>query len=649
MSRIAPASTLAGVALVAPVASAGWAVASALHLWHFPAPANSSLFATQLLRGLLALLLLLGYAGALAAFALFLERRLRPRPVRELLAILFSLGLGTWLAWGALSLWKYRTVGAHLKQEDLWFLLRSLRQVGGEGTSLERFLLLLGLSSPLLVGGLGFLVALRLRGRGSRAREGELAVLGIVALLGAGAVAALHPAGRQAAGALLFESQLLRVLERRSPPGPPPPTARAGEPIEPFQSSPPETPRSVLVVLLESVPWNRLFGPQARPESIPRLLELSRESFVFERAYATSTHSDYAQTSILASLHPRKFPRHDTFQDLSYPRTLFWDPLVPFGYRSAVFSCQNEHWGNMISFLRTDRLQLLRHSPDWPEAPRRGSGAETKVFEEVPVRAFFDWLDLEPGRPFAVYLNFQATHFPYVVPPEFPALYEPREIDFPASFLHYPREKIPVMENRFHNALHYVDWAIGRLVDGLRRRGLWDSTALLLVSDHGEAFYEHGLPTHGTTLYEEQVRTAMLLRLPGLPGRVIAEPVSVLDGVPTLFRLLGLRRHGNFQGRDDVLEPGYLGGQRPILLTIQGMTHEDGVLLGRFKLIRNWDRGDSALFDLELDPGESRNWVLTGHPALPLLEFQLKALLETQLAYYQHRLWQEGRYPPRLP
>ncbi len=628
--------------------AAAWAVLSATHLVSVPPPPSTSAFAATVLRLLLASLLALGYGAVLAGVALLLERWTRGRLLREIFAAGLLVGTSVLFSWGVLSSLKFRWVGAHLNRDDLWFLLRSLLQVGGEGTDLERLGLFAGLMLPLGLLLLGYLLALRFRHQPLNIPPAGLFRLAGVVLVGSVAASAFHPAGRQAAFQVLPESKLWSRFRAPSAALAIPSEARSGPLMEQHRPNRPSRRFNVLVIMLESVPWSRLFGPQARPESTPNLLSLAQEGTVFERAYATSTHSDYAQTSILASLHPRKFPRHDTFHDLSYPRTLFWDPLVPLGYRSAVFSCQNEHWGNMIAFLRTPNLQLLRHSPDWPDAPRRGRGTETKVFEEVPIRGFFDWLDREPGRPFAVYLNFQATHFPYVVPPEFSVPYTPFEINFPVTFLHYPQEAIPIMENRFHNALHYVDWAVGQLVSGLRARGLWEQTALVVVSDHGEAFYEHGLPTHGTTLFEEQVRTAMLLRLPGERPLRIREPVSVLDAIPVLYRFLGLNRHGNFQGRDDVLEPEYRAADRPILMTIQGMTHEDGILVGRFKLIRNWDRGDAAFFDLELDPEELHNGFLTGHPAIPFLELRLRTLLETQLAYYRARLWEEQRYPPPL-
>ena len=171
---------------------------------------------------------------------------------------------------------------------------------------------------------------------------------------------------------------------------------------------------NVVVLMLESVPWSRLFGPLARPEATPRMNALAAESIVFARAYATATHSDYAQTSILAALHPRKFERHDYSIDLAYPRTLIWDLLRPAGYRTALFSCQNEGWGNMQAFLRTPGLELFRHSPDWPRRRGAVTAPESKVFEPTPVAAFRDWLQGVKEGPFLAYLNFQATHYPYV-------------------------------------------------------------------------------------------------------------------------------------------------------------------------------------------------------------------------------------------
>lgn len=647
-----PSPALASARLfpVAFTIGLSWAVALAIAFARAEPPAGTAPAGAFFSRLFMALLVGIGH-GALLALAGVLVARLRPvRRHPRLFAIVVSLFLGTGYALGLLSIVKFRLVGSHLRYEDFWFLTRSLRQVGAETSGAERLFLAGVVLLPLALAG-AILGLIRLgRSVSAEASPLRLAVLMVLAIAGASVAALAHPGARQAAVVYFPDTRgLAGWLLPSERPVAAPGTVIRGAAIAPYPSTPPPAPRNVLVLMLESIPWKRLYGPEARPESTPRLLELARESVVFDRAYATSTHSDYAQTSILASLHPRKSPGHDYFTRLDYPRTLFWDPLHALGYRTALFSCQNESWGNMIAFNTTPGLDLFRHSPDWPDAPRRGEGAESKVYEPAPVAAFFEWLDREPRRPFAVYLNFQATHYPYMVPDGFAAPYQPSALDFATTFLSYPLDKIPVMENRFHNALAYVDLHVGKVLDGLAARGLLETTAILVVSDHGEAFYEHGLPTHGTQLLEEQVRTAMLARLPGVAPRHLAEPVSVLDGVPLLYRALGLARHGNFQGRDDVLDPGYSGAGRSMLFTIQGMTREDGVLWGNWKYIVNWDRRVRALFDLASDPGERGSLDAARPEDAARLDAELRRLLELQLSYYQARGWEAGYYPPPHP
>ena len=614
--------------------------------------------------------LFLGLAhGALTAFAATLVARLpglASRPAGGDFVV--AVGLGAFYSWLGLSLAQFTFARSHLRFEDLWFVFGSLRQLGAEGSTEERAILLATVLAPAVLGAL-FYAALRGARRRGAARGTPARALLQLAGVALAALALLcwrYPYARFVAGTQAPETSFLvrqwsgattvGRLAGNSPPlvftPDPSRSARIGADAPLSPGAPPRRD-NVVIVMLESVPWSRLFGPLARPEATPRMNALATESIVFARAYASATHSDYAQTSILAALHPRKFDRHDYFIDLAYPRTLVWDLLRPAGYRTALFSCQNEGWGNMQAFLRTPGLELFRHSPDWPEAPRRGDGAESKVFEPTPVAAFDAWLTEARRGPFLAYLNFQATHYPYVIPPDAQALYEPSRIDFPTTFLSYPADKIPVMENRFYNALHTVDAAVGAVVDALRAAGVWERTILLVVSDHGEAFYEHGVPTHGTTLLEEQIRTAAFLRLPGpataATARVVGEPVSVLDLVPAVARFLGLPPHGNFQGRSDILDPAYSARGRSFLFTIQGITQEDGLLEDEWKLLVNRDRRELALFDLARDPGELSN-LAAGEPARrDALQLRLDALLGEQLAYYRGRGWESGWYPPRLP
>jgi len=617
----------------------------------FRLPPGPESVAQWAILGLTCVFLTLAHGGVLA-LAGAIGARIPGRAGAATAAIASALGL--FYTALALSLVKFLAVRSHLRWSDLRFVTGSLAQVAGEATAAERRLLAFALLLPFALAAAFFALLRRQRASARALDLRAAAVLLAAGLGGLGALATSRPEARWLLRTLVPEAAIAARWAERigvgAPELPPPDPARQLR-IAPYAPNEPYERWDVVLVMLESVPWARSLGEAARPESTPRLRELAGQSIVFERAYAASVHSDYAQTAILASLYPAKYEHHDFFVDLDYPRLLPWDLLVPLGWRSGVFSTQNERWGNMRAFLRTPALETFRHAPDFAGAARRGGSAETKAFEESVVPTFLDWASAAPARPYVAYLNFQATHFPYVWPASFAPPFGDAPLPDGATFVGYPREAVPAMLDRFHNALAYQDFWLGRLIDGLRAQGRWESTAFVVVGDHGEAFHEHGLVTHGTALHEEQVRVPLLLRLPGIAPRAIAAPVSVLDALPTVARAMGLPPHGAWQGRDGLLEAGYatLAASRPIPFTLQGMTNADGLVVGRFKWFVDRERRLAALYDLVADPGETRNLAAAAPPAARAAQEVLSRFLAVQLGYYRGRGWEQGWYPPRLP
>jgi arylsulfatase A-like enzyme len=96
-----------------------------------------------------------------------------------------------------------------------------------------------------------------------------------------------------------------------------------------------------------------------------------------------------------------------------------------------------------------------------------------------------------------------------------------------------------------------TDDAIGKLLDGLERRGWLDNTVVVLTSDHGEAFREHGTTEHGWNLYPEVYEVPLVLVWPGrIPGgKRIREQVRSIDIAPTLMELAGLPVPASFDGQ----------------------------------------------------------------------------------------------------
>jgi arylsulfatase A-like enzyme len=95
------------------------------------------------------------------------------------------------------------------------------------------------------------------------------------------------------------------------------------------------------------------------------------------------------------------------------------------------------------------------------------------------------------------------------------------------------------LSDLYDGEIAYTDAQIGRLLDALRRMGLYDDTLIVLLSDHGEEFFEHGKWQH-EQLYEECLRVPLMVRLPGgrHGGTRIETPVGLIDVMPTLLDLL---------------------------------------------------------------------------------------------------------------
>jgi arylsulfatase A-like enzyme len=178
------------------------------------------------------------------------------------------------------------------------------------------------------------------------------------------------------------------------------------------------------------------------------------------------------------------------------------------------------------------------------------------------------------ARPWFVFAHFFDAHCDYVPPPPYDTRFDP---DYHGSFTgadcmrgpevgrpdpERPGGLIRTLGDRdlehvialYEGEVAWVDAHVGTILRALDATGQAARTLVVVVSDHGEEFFEHGGIGHRNTLYEEVVRVPILLRLPGvLPaGAVVAGPVSLSDVLPTVLEILGIR-HAPFPGTSSFL------------------------------------------------------------------------------------------------
>ncbi|MBK7586683.1 MAG: sulfatase [Myxococcales bacterium] len=161
---------------------------------------------------------------------------------------------------------------------------------------------------------------------------------------------------------------------------------------------------------------------------------------------------------------------------------------------------------------------------------------------------------------------------------------------------------------RWWGEVALVDRELGRLDSELARRGLAERVILVVSSDHGEGFGQHGIPNHGVSLYDVLVRVPFLIRVPGVMPRVVDDTVSLLDLAPTLADLVGVETPGEMLGES--LVP-YLRGHTPRLVrpVAADQVNVKMMVLGRFKVMLDERKRTREVYDLRSDPGETRNLV----------------------------------------
>jgi arylsulfatase A-like enzyme len=206
------------------------------------------------------------------------------------------------------------------------------------------------------------------------------------------------------------------------------------------------------------------------------------------------------------------------------------------------------------------------------------------------------------GRPYFLWLHYLDPHHPYAPHPSLGRLAPDGA----------PWGEAP--QRRYQAELAWTDRHLGAFLDHARASGALDEALLLVHSDHGEGFREHGYEYHGQSLYEDQIRVLLLARAPGLPAARVEAPTMLLDLFPTLLHLAsGQAPSEPPLGRGRSLAPLLAGAPpdlaRPIFSEMRSDTRRSDLKAlrqGRWKLIHDLRADRWEWFDLAADPREAK-------------------------------------------
>jgi len=342
--------------------------------------------------------------------------------------------------------------------------------------------------------------------------------------------------------------------------------------------------RNVVLILLESTAARYWPSRDFAIDPMPNLTALASRGISFEHAYAVYPESIKGLFSVLCSQYPAFDVASKTYSAVTYPALP--QKLREAGYRTALFHSGRFMYLGMPAIIEKRGFEVLE------DAGSIGGNIHSSfgVDDSSTVKRLLSWIDsLNQNEHFFVTYLPVAGHHPYATPEQGP---------FPISVQDGEL-------NRYLNALHYGDMALGELFKGLRARGLDTNTVFVVFGDHGEAFGQHeGDFGHTFFIYDENVHVPYLIAAPGLIEDKISvsNAASLIDTAPTIIDLLGLDVPEEFQGTS-LLDP---GPRMSLFFTDYSL-----VWLGLYdacgKYLFEMNSGRSKLYDVCTDPDETND------------------------------------------
>jgi choline-sulfatase len=346
------------------------------------------------------------------------------------------------------------------------------------------------------------------------------------------------------------------------------------------RAAPAPHPPNVLIYLVDTLRADHL-GCYGYDRAVsPAIDGFAGQAIRFENAVAQSSWTRPTVASVLTGLTTLAHGVRSPDDGLAGDLVTLPELLRPAGYATAGFS------------------------PNWHVSPATGFAQGFDEFQFFPedagsealTRRVLAWLDRTPrGKPWMVYAHALDPHAPYQPPDDLRRAFAGgvsrpgagSHADIVEAYRQRRRDRgarVEELRQLYDAEIADTDRHFGRLLEGLRSRGLYDGTLVIFLADHGEGFDEHALLGHGNSLYGELLNIPLIVKPAGdgEAGRVESALARQIDVLPTILGAARLEPGRGLSGRD-LLAPRQYSGDA---FVIAQLTYEkrNGVAL----VTREW-------------------------------------------------------------
>jgi arylsulfatase A-like enzyme len=357
----------------------------------------------------------------------------------------------------------------------------------------------------------------------------------------------------------------------------------------------------------------------------PYMDSLAREGVVFERVIAPSTWTKTSMASVVTGIGPAKHGVRSVNDMLPGKLTTIAEGLSAKDYQTIGVNANpwlQSMFGFDVGFDKYVSIPMRLHFyyPVWA----------------INAKALSLMENVSSEKPVFLYLHLMDPHSPYVPKPPYysaPPLEVPGSGAVPHAELErrFRQEGLTEPEvlkkviDFYEGEIKTADAGIKQLYAELQKTGFLDNSVVIITSDHGEEFLEHGEVEHGKNFYPETYEVPLIFHAPGrLPaGKRIRSQVRLIDIAPTIFELANIRPPEAFEGKsllpmdDKAIGPRIATGAVGLNDSIPNLDYTT-VVTEEYLYIREKKNNKVEFYDLKKDPS-ALNDLGISHPKAALL------------------------------